>query len=141
MRLLVAVLALFALAGCGGNGPDRADRDPEERLRTSSGGNFVLYVSNQSFETETVDIRVVIDGRLAVEDDFAVEDQHNWAEFRFRLAPGSHVIHAESERGGAELTRRFTVAGKRWAVLNYWYYPGEARRFSFDISARPIGLA
>ena len=98
-------------------------------------------MSNQSFETETVDIRVTIDGKLAVHDDLAGEDQHNGAEVRFRLAPGTHVLAAESKRGRAKLTRRFTIAGKRWAVLNYWYYPGEARRLSLEISARPVGLA
>jgi hypothetical protein len=138
---VAAILALLLAAACGGTRPAANGRPEPETLPPSPAGNFILYVSNQSFELERVDIRVTIDGRLAVDGDFAVENQHNWVEFRFRLAPGRHVLHAESARGGATLTRAFTVAGRHWAVVNYWYYPGEVKRFTFEISDRPLAFA
>lgn len=130
-QLLGVVLATLSLAGCL----------VEEKPPTAANGNFVLYVSNQSFEIDPVDIRVTIDGEAAVDDVFEVRNQHNWVEYTFRLAKGRHTLRVESRRGEAELERTFELRGKRWAVLDYWYYRGEPKHFSFDISARPIGFA
>jgi hypothetical protein len=104
-------------------------------------GNFVLYVSNQSFQIPRVDIGIEIDGRPAVDKVFDVEEQHNWVEFRFQVKNGRHTLEAVSKLGEAQGSWRFHVTGKRWAVVAYWYYPGEAKRFSFDISNEPIGVA
>ncbi len=46
------VLLGLALAGCGG------DVGTGTPIETSSGGNFHLYVSNQSFDIDPVDIQV-----------------------------------------------------------------------------------
>ena len=145
-RLLVLASACLALAGCGDRAADPggttdAGASPEERLSETAGGNFTLYVSNQSFDVPEVDIRILVDGLVAVEDTFAVEDQHNWVTFVFELPKGSHVIEAVSQRGEAELVRRFKVTAEHWAVVDYWYYPGEKKRFSFSISDTPIGFA
>ena len=61
------IVAFVVLAGgCGG-----AEHSPApDALPTARDGNFVLYVSNQSFELPEVDIRVEIDGRPAVDDEF-----------------------------------------------------------------------
>ena len=145
MRRFVPLLVLaLVLVACGG----RSSAEHEgpsgtgvSQLEPTPEGNFVLYVSNQSFEIDPVDIRVTIDGKLAVDEDFEVEDQHNWVEYTFRLREGRHVLHAESRAGAAELTRSFELTRKTWAVLNYWYYPGERKRFSFDLSHQPVAFA
>ena len=142
-RVLPLVVLAVVLVACGGGSPE-GERWPATgaaRLAPSPGGNFVLYVSNQSFEIDPVDIRVTIDGKLAVDEDFEVEDQHNWVEYTFRLREGRHVLRAESRAGAAELTRSFELTRKTWAVLNYWYYPGERKRFSFDLSHQPVAFA
>jgi hypothetical protein len=148
-RLFVLTAAWLALAGCGGTAADPgvttsvgAQGPPaEERLSESPEGDFTLYVSNQSFDIPEVDIRISIDGLVAVEDTFAVEDQHNWVEFVFDLPEGAHIIEAVSHQGDAELVRRFTVKAEHWAVVDYWYYPDEKKHFSFSISNEPIGFA
>lgn len=139
MRFLLTLCALAILAaGCGS--ADASVR--EDTVRAPGKGNFTLYVSNQSFERPTIDVRVEIDGRIVVAEEFEVEDQHNWLEFRLPLRPGSHVIHATSRRGGAELRRTFRVKGKRWAVLDYWCCDDAADpRFTFDVSKRPVAFA
>ena len=148
-RLFVLTAAWLSLAGCGGTAADRGDTTSvgtqgppaEERLPESPQGDFTLYVSNQSFDIPEVDIRISIDGLVAVEDTFAVEDQHNWVEFVFDLPEGAHVMEAVSRRGDAELVRRFAVTAEHWTVVDYWYYPGEKKHFSFSISDAPIAFA
>jgi hypothetical protein len=56
----------------------------------AEGGNFILYVSNQSFALDPVDIKVYIDGFLVVNRDFYVKGQHNWIRFQFQLGGGTH---------------------------------------------------
>ncbi len=135
-RSLALAAAVVLAGGCGG-----AETSPgPNAFPAARDGNFVLYVSNQSFEIPDVDIRVEIDGRVAVDEEFDVKDQHNWVEFRFLLPKGRHALKAVSKTGEAEGSWRFTVTSKQWAVVNYWYYPGERKRFSFDVSDEPIGL-
>ncbi len=144
-RSFVLAAAILVVAGaCGGaetaQGP--AETSPRANpLPRARDGNFVLYVSNQSFELPRVDVRIEIDGRAAVDDRFDVGNQHNWVEFRFRLQKGRHTIRAMSTTGEAEGSWQFTVTGQHWAVMDYWYYPGDSKRFSFDLSNEPIGLA
>jgi hypothetical protein len=141
--LVALTLGTVALAACGGDmegGPSIAERPPP--LQQAKNGNLILYVSNQSFDRETVDIRVLIDGRPAVDDDFAVLNQHNWVEFRFSLDDGQHVIYAESLDGQATLKEHFEVKGNRWAVVDYWCCgdPSEPK-FTFRASAEPLAFA
>ena len=114
-------------------------------------GNFVLYVSNQSFDVNPVDITVHIDGKKAIEGDFDVKGkriaQHNWIMHRFNLAPGRHRLTAKSKKGEASLQKEFEITDKHWAVIDYWYYPtlrGGAgptpRHFSFSVQDKPIGF-
>src|SRR4029453_1490219 len=115
--MLTLLLATLALAGCGGvtrESPPVAGGPPA--LEQAENGNFTLYVSNQSFERDNVDIAVVIDGRPAGDGEFAVGNQHNWIEFRVALDDGEHALRVDSLDGDAILEERFKVKGKRWAV-------------------------
>jgi hypothetical protein len=143
MRTLALVLGVLAIGGCDGAAPEppsRAVGPPP--LAESEQGNFILYVSNQSFERGNVDIRVLLDGRPAVEDDFAVKDQHNWVEYRFSLDDGRHALRAESVEGDALLDATFTVKGNRWAVVDYWCCSdGTEPKFTFLVRRQPIAFA
>lgn len=160
-RLLAAVLVLAALtAGCSPARPDsptvvrRSDQSDVSTRSTEltesplldQDGNVVLYVSNQSFEIDPVDIEVRVDGRLVVSKDFNVGSQHNWESFRLSLPAGRHVLTARSKRGEAEIRQPFDVDGNRWLVLDYWFYskkygnPPESRHFQFTESDEPMGF-
>jgi hypothetical protein len=118
------------------------DRGGPAFIRADQGRQLHLYVSNQSFDRAKVDIVVVIDGRLAVEDEFAVGNQHNWVEFRFDLEDGEHVLRAESVSGDAVLESRFGVNGSRWAVVDYWCcYDRSEPKLTFHVSAQPLAFA
>ena len=139
MRFLLPLCALAVLAvGCGTTEAVTREDPP----RAPAKGNLVLYVSNQSFDRPEVDIRVEIDGHVVASDEFPVENQHNWVEFRLPLRPGKHVIRATTERGDATLERTFRVKGKRWAVLDYWCCDhGEDPHFTFALHKRAIAFA
>jgi len=101
-----------------------------------------LYVSNQSFEDPSVRITIAIDGIVRVDQVFEVEAQHNWIDFQLGLAPGSHSLTAISHTGATMQTEFETEAGvPRWAVVDYWWYPGEGpRRFAFMVSDEPVAF-
>lgn len=105
--------------------------------------NFILYVSNQSFEISPVDIKILIDGKIIIDDLFEVNNQHNWREFRFYFSSGKHVLNVVSKRGEAELQSEFTVTEKHWAAVAFWFYPDThhtptPRQFTFIIQDTPI---
>jgi hypothetical protein len=111
---------IFLLAACS----DHTAEEPRQLFGPSDDPNFVLYVSNQSFDIDPVDIEVRIDGNLAVEGDFLVGSQHSWHQFPFALPPGSHGLSAETAAGDVALSDIFEVASSaRYAVLDFWYYP------------------
>lgn len=144
---LMAALITFSM-GCVASLAARttAPLPPAQSQLLDPRGNVVLYVSNQSFAIDLVDIRIWIDGECVVSDHFPVKDQHYHPSFRLRLSDGSHELVARSEKGGTSLTRTFTVSGKRWAVVSFWHYPKAhynptPRHFYFVIQSEPIGFA
>lgn len=155
--LIGLLLASALLAGCSSSRPaesgDETATTAPSRSTDASGtprlepdGNFVLYVSNQSFDMDPVDISIEIDGVRVIERSFEVKDQHNWKEFALQLTPGSHEIRAHSARGAATLTRSFVVDGKHWAVVDFWYNDGTSGTptdpmFTFAIDDEPIRFA
>jgi len=117
-------------------------------LPQDKNGNFVLTVSNQSFAIDPVDIKIYIDGKLALDQEFdvgtGIRRQHNWQMFQFQLPDGIHKFRAESIRGQVSLEKQFEIKGKRWAVLDYWFYPDThdepiAKHFSFGVSDKRLG--
>lgn len=131
----VLVLASLALAACSVE-----VTEPRQLPQRVEGGNFTLYVSNQSFAIDPVDIDVYLDDTLVVVGDFEVGSQHSWYEFDFALTPGAHTLRAVTRAGKAELEETFEIEAKRYGVLDFWYYPdGETtpRQFSFDLYDQP----
>ena len=123
----------------------------ETELPTVEDGNFVLYVSSQSFAINPVDIKIYIDDKVAVDDIFDVTGnrtpQHNWQKYQFQLESGSHTIKAVSETGDAVLEEEFDIVDKHWVVVDYWYYPEVTggsgptpKQFTFNIQDSPIGF-
>jgi hypothetical protein len=140
IHLSLLATAALIFAGC---------RTPSAVSTTSvvndPNGNFHLYVSNQSFATSPVDIKVFIDGQLVVKGVFDVGSQHSWQESVLRISAGQHKLIAETSKGHSKLEQFFEVDDKGWAALAYCFYPkptggAEAcpRHFSFSVKKKPI---
>jgi len=130
---------MMLLYGCMSTRPSFTDVLKEENA------NFILYISNQSFEEPLVDIQVVIDGQSIVKDEFEVKNQHYWKVYALNLPRGDHTLHAKAEKGITEINRSFKVSGNHWAVLNFWGNgkntdASKLRGLAFDIYDKPIGF-
>ncbi len=120
-------MALWALVGCSeaqGVDPsphaDVAASRAAVQLANEKQADLLLYLSNQSFDDESVRLTVAVDGVTVVDGDFHVEDQHNWVSFPLSMSRGVHEITAESD-SGATLRESFQVPGDktRYAVIDY----------------------
>jgi len=129
--------------------PDGKAANVPARLPQNGDGNFVLYVSNQSGDINPVDIRVHIDGKLAVDRTFDVAGgrgfQHNWIRFQFALDAGKHTLSVVTVKGGSALAKEFEIGKRKWAVINFFTGPvrGESLdtptgRFTFDMQDTPM---
>lgn len=110
-----------------------------------SPGEVKLWVSNQSFEDDPVEIVISVDGVEIIAEAFEVKGQHNWIPFDLKgLDPGPHTLTVTSSTG-VEQTETFTAVAEepRWLVLDYWYYLDDAkgRYFSFAEFDHPVAFA
>ena len=154
MRRVTAAVAAALLAGflaaCGptetelrsGTGPSPTPA-ADIRVVEEDEADLLLWVSNQSFEDDPVEVTIAIDGVAVVSEPFEVEGQHSWILFPITAPPGNRVLTATSDTG-ATLEQRFTLPeqGLRHAVVDYWYYPDDqaGRHFSWLIQKRPVGF-
>jgi hypothetical protein len=158
MRSSIIVVGGFALCGllmsCGETAPQASDvpiEAPETstnnvaapvRLVDEKDADLHLWVSNQSFADDPVEITVRVDGVEVVAQSFDVGSQHTWVLFPLDLPPGEHVVTAASDTG-TELRREFRTPKDedRYAVLDYWNYEDKAgRHFSWSVQPDPVAF-
>jgi hypothetical protein len=93
-----------------------------------------VYVSNQSFAVDPVDIAISLDDEQLVAEDFLVGSQHSWKTFEFPAKPGAHEIGASSQRGGADAGMSLDlVPGANYVVVSFWN-DGSASGSEFSIT-------
>lgn len=147
--VLVLAVVGCALAGCGDSQgvdpvphPDVSAAGSDVRLVDRGEADLVLHVSNQSFDDAEVRITVAVDGVTVVEDDFHVEDQHNWISFSLGLRPGVHEITATAD-SGASMRESFATPtrGTRYAVVDYWDDDHGPQHFGWLFQRKPLVFA
>ena len=108
-------------------------------MQIDANDNFSMYVSNQSFSLDPVDILVEIDGRMVVNQQFRVGTQHNYTEFRLFLNEGPHKIRIWSNEGSEELIKEFTLNGEDTGLITFWYKPEVTdKKFKFETFKGPF---
>ncbi len=138
-KRIVCVLGLLAaLSGCAGTG--MSDPAPFEGVN----GNFDLriYVDSMHYAGVPIDIKVWIDGDLAVNRNFTSKRGQHDDRFRFTLPPGTHEIRAKTIKGNTEIARSFEVKDRLFGAL--YFSPkqkGLPPEFSFAVSPEPIYVA
>jgi hypothetical protein len=110
-------------------------------------GVLKLDVSNQSSATPSVDIQVSIDERQVIDEVFHFDMGHTRKSYDLPLAKGSHVVRVVGDQGSARYEGVVEVQGRHWAMLLYWYEPGEpgrpdlqSKHFTFDLRDKPAML-
>jgi hypothetical protein len=111
---IILVLAII-LGGCV-----RSTKPQFTQETDQPDANFILYVSNQSFEESRVDISVIIDGKTVVSDFFPVKNHHYWKIYSLQLPLGSHQLSVKADNGTYKLERPFEISSKHWALISFW---------------------
>jgi hypothetical protein len=89
-------------------------------------GTLELYVSNQSFNIDPVDIVVSLDGKEIIAQDFDVEGQHNWVRFNIDVPTGSHKLAVTANGGSAQRDLPIEIGTSTlFGVINFWAECGE----------------
>jgi hypothetical protein len=103
-------------------GPDPSTDTTAPVVTPKDTGALQLYVSNQSFNIDPVDIVITLDGEQIVADDFAVEGQHNWQRFGVDVKPGTHKLAVTALDGSvkAEADIQIEAAATKYGVVNFW---------------------
>lgn len=140
VRRVAVILALVILAACRSS-PPKAETLPLLAPAPPK-GNFVLYVSNQSFKRPLVDITITIDDVRRVGQVFDVKGQHNWIAFAFDLDRGTHELRATSTGGDAELSREFVTTTRHYGLVDYWCCDPSMNepRFTWSLSDTPFAF-
>jgi hypothetical protein len=148
LPILLLTVLLVTVSGCDSRCPPEESGTPacgraipKQHLPVPVAPTLTLYVSNQSFELDPVDIRIDLDDQLAISGEFLVEGQHTWVKFDFDVAPGSHTIHVTTTAANAELTMPFPMDDRKYGVVSFWYYPDRPEptpaQFSFSLHDDP----
>lgn len=112
-------------------------------------GNVTFLISNQSIGINPVDIKILIDGQVAIQGHFDVKGdqlpQHNWQKYRFQLKVGKHTILISSVKGETLLDGNFEVTGSHTVIIAYWYDPNfqrgeQTKFFTLEIRDQPARI-
>ena len=141
MNQVYRSIAGVALALLAGVGMCKWDKLSAVELRQNPLGNFHLLVSNGSYTDDKVDIKVLIDGQVAVYRTFRSNPLRMWdgKGYIYKLDPGEHELQAYCNMGPTEFSTTFTVEGDTYGLLSYVYFPdsddpeASQRHFSFSV--------
>jgi hypothetical protein len=110
-------------------------------------GVLKLDVSNQSPATPSVDIQVSIDDRQVIDGVFPFDMGHTRKSYALPVVKGPHAVRVVGDHGSARYEGVIEVQGRHWAMLLYWYEPGEpggpdlqSKHFTFDMRDKPTFL-
>jgi hypothetical protein len=84
-------------------------------------GNVILFVSNQSSQIDSVDIKILVDGREIVSDVFTSGNFHNYKEYSLKLTPILlHEIEVISEKAQVKMVTQVRFYFVNWILLDLW---------------------
>jgi hypothetical protein len=152
-RVIMVTVVAAAVSACGEgevleststSDPDRATLGCEvvagDQLDATEPVPVHLWVSNQSFDVDPVDIQIYVDEQQVVCDSFRVESQHSWILFELELDEGEHSLRAVGLDGQVELAEAFTVSNEHWGLVEFWTEEGR-NFFTFHVQDEPIYFA
>lgn len=152
-RLIMVTVVAAAVSACEGDVPEStstSDPDPATAGCEVVAGDQLadatepvpvhLWVSNQSFDVDPVDIQIYVDEQQVVCDSFRVESQHTWILFELELDEGEHSLKAVGLDGQVALAETFTVSNEHWGLVEFWTEE-ERNFFTFHVQDEPIYFA
>ena len=105
-------------------------------------GNVILYLSNQSSQVDTVDIKVIVDGKEVVNDTFIAGNLHDFKEYPIKLRLFvTHEIEVYSDKLRVKTKNEVRFYFVNWMSINLWEEKREGAPiywFSISRSLRPL---
>lgn len=86
-------------------------------------GNYSIYVSNQSSTLDPVDLTIMIDGKLAIKQEFYFENGETHIRFQFQIEDGDHKLSVSSIKGNISKDTTFTPQSTPYCSISFWYEP------------------
>lgn len=86
-------------------------------------GNFSIYVSNQSSDLDPVDLKITIDGKPAIKQEFFFINGSNHIKFQFQLDNRDHIFSVSSINGNVSKDTTFTLPATPYSLVTFWYIP------------------
>ncbi len=105
-------------------------------------GNFSIYVSNQSPSLDPVDLKISIDGKLAIRREFYFENGETHIRFQFQIEDGNHKLSVSSIKGNISKDTAFTLQTTPYCSISFYYEPAyngykEVKDISIRLLTRP----
>jgi hypothetical protein len=127
---LLSIIFAVSLSGCSKNS-----------VQPLTSSSLELMVSNQSSVVDPANIRILIDGNEAVNDNFNHGTGHSWQTFSVQLSPGRHVLKAETSSGAAFIEKEFVLTNeKHYIGVDYFNSSTQGESFAYIFSDIPLGV-
>lgn len=111
-KYVFVVFSLLLFSCCESVMPEITD-DPD---------HLAVVVSNQSFLLPKIDIKVYIDGKQIISDDFDVGTQHNYKIYKVKVKNGPHIIKAKTLKGECVAEAVINYPEYKRCTVLYFYY-------------------
>lgn len=106
-------------------------------IEAENQSNFIVILSNQSYENTKVNLTVLIDGNELISQDCKTENQHTGYYYYYNLE-GTHIIKVVSE-DGQEVQKTVSLDENipLWVLVSYWS-DGERAKIELNIMDSPF---
>jgi hypothetical protein len=96
-----------------------------------------LWVSNQSFVTPVIDLRLTTDGEEIWRGELETGQQHNWKSATVQIPSGPVSLNVREERTSAQASRDLDDGSRElWVAVAF----DDPQRIAIDIFDHPIAL-
>lgn len=135
-KLIIAIAILsavgFALAEDHGT-YGTANPEAEE------GYSYTLFIKNKELTPERIDLRVNVDGHIAVFDQLRPGDVEDVYTIKLRLEPGKHRLLVEAIKGSVATQQEVVIDGAGSAEVDLWFFPQPETWPYFEEGVPPEG--
>lgn len=106
-------------------------------IEAETQSNFIVILSNQSYENTKVKLTVFIDGNKLISQDCKTENQHTGYYYYYNLE-GTHIVKVVSE-DGQEVQKTITLDKNipLWVLMSYWG-DGDSAEINLNIMDSPF---
>lgn len=102
--------------------------------------NFVISVTNQSRYKPNVKLKVYIDGKLMISNNFKVKDSHTVIDYYYSLSKGNHKISVVSDKNTMTEGNIDIKEEKEYAFISYFHSDNSSPKIHLKVSNIRFGI-